>query len=63
MYGLQVRDSQLLYLETQNFSSSWLTHNLGNDATAQDQCNFDGYANMRYAILVGSITSAGNAGM
>eukprot|EP01127_Copromyxa_protea_P010862 TRINITY_DN2692_c0_g1_i1.p1 TRINITY_DN2692_c0_g1~~TRINITY_DN2692_c0_g1_i1.p1 ORF type:complete len:447 (+),score=94.30 TRINITY_DN2692_c0_g1_i1:868-2208(+) len=34
----------------------------GNDASSQDQCNFDGYANMRYTILIGSINSAGNVG-
>lgn len=41
---------------------NWPSNLAGNDAGAQDQCNFDGYANMRYAILIGSITSAGGIG-
>eukprot|EP01126_Amoeba_proteus_P014627 TRINITY_DN1646_c0_g1_i9.p1 TRINITY_DN1646_c0_g1~~TRINITY_DN1646_c0_g1_i9.p1 ORF type:complete len:371 (-),score=66.16 TRINITY_DN1646_c0_g1_i9:122-1234(-) len=32
----------------------------GNDAAASDQCNFDGYANMRYSILIGSSSEDGS---
>jgi len=35
---------------------------LGNDAGSSDQCNFDGYANMRYAILIGSSVKSGEGG-
>eukprot|EP01126_Amoeba_proteus_P057016 TRINITY_DN7231_c0_g2_i1.p1 TRINITY_DN7231_c0_g2~~TRINITY_DN7231_c0_g2_i1.p1 ORF type:complete len:496 (-),score=100.58 TRINITY_DN7231_c0_g2_i1:16-1503(-) len=31
----------------------------GNDAIENDQCNFDGYANMRYSILIGSSLGTG----
>eukprot|EP01124_Arcella_intermedia_P016711 TRINITY_DN2331_c0_g1_i1.p1 TRINITY_DN2331_c0_g1~~TRINITY_DN2331_c0_g1_i1.p1 ORF type:complete len:645 (-),score=126.46 TRINITY_DN2331_c0_g1_i1:19-1953(-) len=31
----------------------------GNDGRAQDNCNYDGYANMRYTILIGSVDNTG----
>eukprot|EP01126_Amoeba_proteus_P007370 TRINITY_DN12651_c0_g1_i4.p1 TRINITY_DN12651_c0_g1~~TRINITY_DN12651_c0_g1_i4.p1 ORF type:complete len:314 (-),score=74.15 TRINITY_DN12651_c0_g1_i4:566-1507(-) len=34
----------------------------GNDAGFKDQCNFDGYANMRYTILIGSCSDNGFPG-
>lgn len=35
----------------------------GNDGKSHDNCNYDGYASMRYAVLIGAATEIGNVCM